>query len=95
MTPIPRDEHASMEQDEAGKEEDSPGYSTPQEAVGMTTATTHRPVQPAGQSPTGGTGQARPLLLEEARRWKQGTHTRPPGSQTRGAGNRKVVPRTK
>ena len=36
-TPIPRDEHASMEQEEAGKGEDSPGYSTPPEVVGMTT----------------------------------------------------------
>ena len=37
LTPIPRVEHASMEQEEAGKGEDSPGYSTPPEAVGMTT----------------------------------------------------------
>ena len=28
-TPIPRDEPASMEQEESGKEEDSPGYATP------------------------------------------------------------------
>ena len=41
LTPIPRDEHASMEQEEAGKEEDSPGYSTPPEAVGMTTQQQH------------------------------------------------------
>ena len=40
-TPIPRDEHASMEQEEAGKGEDSPGYSTPPEAVGMTTQQQH------------------------------------------------------
>ena len=41
LTPIPRDEHASMEQEEAGKREDSPGYSTPPEAVGMTTQQQH------------------------------------------------------
>ena len=41
LTPIPRDDHASMEQDEAGIEEDSPGYSTPPEAVGMTTQQKH------------------------------------------------------
>ena len=40
-TPIPRDEHASMEQEEAGKGEDSPGYSTPPEAVGMTIQQQH------------------------------------------------------
>ena len=47
LTPIPRDEHASMEQEEAGKEEDSPGYSTPPEAVGMTT---HNNIQPCPTS---------------------------------------------
>ena len=30
LTPIPRDEPANMEQEESGKEEDSPGYATPQ-----------------------------------------------------------------
>ena len=40
-TPIPRDEPANMEQEETGKEEDSPGYSTPPEAVGMTTQQKH------------------------------------------------------
>ena len=30
-TPIPRDEPASMDQEESGKEEDSPGYATPPE----------------------------------------------------------------
>ena len=33
-TPIPRDEPANMEQEETGKEEDSPGYSTPQRQWG-------------------------------------------------------------
>ena len=32
-TPIPRDEPTNMDQDEAGKGGDSPGYSTPPEAV--------------------------------------------------------------
>ena len=41
LTPIPRDEPANMEQEETGKEEDSPGYSTPPEAVGMTTQQRH------------------------------------------------------
>ena len=40
-TPIPRDESANMEQEETGKEEDSPGYSTPSEAVGITTQQKH------------------------------------------------------
>ena len=40
-TPIPRDEPDNMEQEETGKEEDSPGYSTPPEAVGMTTQQRH------------------------------------------------------
>ena len=40
-TPIPRDESANMKQEETGKEEDSPGYSTPTEAVGMTTQQKH------------------------------------------------------
>ena len=40
-TPIPRDGPANMEQEETGKEEDSPGYSTPPEAVGMTTQQKH------------------------------------------------------
>ena len=40
-TPIPRDEPANMEQEETGKEEESPGYSTPPEAVGMTTQQQH------------------------------------------------------
>ena len=40
-TPIPRDEPANMEQEETGKEEDSPGYSTPPEAVEMTTQQKH------------------------------------------------------
>ena len=41
LTPIPRDEPANMKQEETGQEEDSPGYSTPQEAVGMTTQQKH------------------------------------------------------
>ena len=41
LTPIPRDEPANMEQEETGKEEDSPGYSTPPEAVEMTTQQKH------------------------------------------------------
>ena len=36
-TPIPRDEPASMDQEESGKEEDSPGYATPPEAIAKTT----------------------------------------------------------
>ena len=40
-TPIPRDEPTNMEQEETGKEEDSPGYSTPPEAVEMTTQQKH------------------------------------------------------
>ena len=73
-TPIPRDEPANMEQEETGKEEDSPGYSTPPEVVGMTTQTkAYSPVQPAGQSPTRGTGQARPSCLR-----KQGGGDREP-----------------
>ena len=39
-TPIPRDEPATMDQDEAGRE-DSPGYSTPPEAVDMTIQQKH------------------------------------------------------
>ena len=41
LTPIPRDEPASIDQDETGKEEDSPGYSTPPETVGITTQQQH------------------------------------------------------
>ena len=41
LTPIPRDEPANMEQEETGKEEDSQGYSTPPEAVGITTQQRH------------------------------------------------------
>ena len=41
LTPIPRDGPASMEQEETGKEEDSLGYATPPEAVGMTTQQQH------------------------------------------------------
>ena len=40
-TPIPRDEHANMDQEESGKEEDSPGYATPPEAVAKTTQQLH------------------------------------------------------
>ena len=40
-TPIPRDGPAYMEQEETGKEEDSPGYSTTPEAVGMITQQKH------------------------------------------------------
>ena len=40
-TPIPRDEPASMEQEESGKEEDSPGYATPPEAIAKTTQQLH------------------------------------------------------
>ena len=39
-TPIPRDEPATMDQDEAGRE-DSPGYSTPPEVVDMTMQQKH------------------------------------------------------
>ena len=41
LTPIPRDEPASMEQEESGKEEDSPGYATPPEAIARTTQQLH------------------------------------------------------
>ena len=40
-TPIPRDEHANMDQEESGKEEDSPGYATPPEAMAKTTQQLH------------------------------------------------------
>ena len=40
-TPIPRDEPASMDQEESGKEEDSPGYATPPEAIARTTQQLH------------------------------------------------------
>ena len=40
-TPIPRDEPASMDQEESGKEEDSPGYATPPEAIAKTTQQLH------------------------------------------------------
>ena len=40
-TPIPRDEPASMDQEESGKEEDSPGYATPREAIAKTTQQLH------------------------------------------------------
>ena len=40
-TPIPRDEPASMDQEESGKEEDSPGYVTPPEAIARTTQQLH------------------------------------------------------
>ena len=73
-----------MEQEEAGKGEDSPGYSTPPEAVGMTTQQQHtalsnqldRALQEAMDKPG-------PSYLR-----KQGGGDReptpgPPGSQTR------------
>ena len=40
-TPIPRDELASMDQEGSGKEEDSPGYATPPEAIPRTTQQLH------------------------------------------------------
>ena len=40
-TPIPRDETASMDQEESGKEEDSPGYAPPPEAITRTTQQLH------------------------------------------------------
>ena len=40
-TPIPRDEPASMEPEESGEEEDSPGYVTPPEATAKTTQQLH------------------------------------------------------
>ena len=40
-TPIPRDEPASMDQEESGKEEDSPGYATPPETITRTTQQLH------------------------------------------------------
>ena len=41
LTPIPRDEPANMDQEESGKEEDSPGYATPPEAMAKTTQQLH------------------------------------------------------
>ena len=41
LTPIPRDEPAIMDQEESGKEEDSPGYATPPEAIAKTTQQLH------------------------------------------------------
>ena len=40
-TPIPRDEPASMDQGESGKEEGSPGYATPPEGLPKTTQQLH------------------------------------------------------
>ena len=40
-TPIPRDEPANMDQEESGKEEGSPGYATPPEAIAKTTQQLH------------------------------------------------------
>ena len=40
-TPIPRDEPASMDQEESGKEEDSPGYATSPETITRTTQQLH------------------------------------------------------
>ena len=40
-TPIPRDELTSMDQEGSGKEEDSPGYATPPEAIARTTQQLH------------------------------------------------------
>ena len=40
-TPIPRDGPANMDQEESGKEEDSPGYATPPEAMAKTTQQLH------------------------------------------------------
>ena len=40
-TPIPRDEPANMDQEESGKEEDSPGYATPPETIARTTQQLH------------------------------------------------------
>ena len=40
-TPIPRDEPGNMEHEESGKEEDSPGYATPPEAINKTTQQLH------------------------------------------------------
>ena len=40
-TSIPRDEPANMDQEESGKEEDSPGYATPPEAMAKTTQQLH------------------------------------------------------
>ena len=41
LSPIPRDGPASMEQEESEKEEDSPGYATPPEAIPRTTQQLH------------------------------------------------------
>ena len=41
LTPIPRDEPASMDQEGSGKEEDSPGYATPPEGLPKTTQQLH------------------------------------------------------
>ena len=41
QTPIPKDEPASMDQEESGKEEDSPGYATPPEGLPKTTQLLH------------------------------------------------------
>ena len=40
-TPIPRDELASMDQEESGKEEESPGYATPPEGIPKNTQQLH------------------------------------------------------
>ena len=87
-----------MDQEESGKEEDSPGYATPPETVARTTQQLHtalsnqldKALQEALDKPG-------PSCLKKARRRRQGTHSRPPGSQTRRteSGYRKVVPRAK
>ena len=41
LTPIPRDEPASMDEEGSGKEEDSPGYATPPETIARTTQQLH------------------------------------------------------
>ena len=40
-TPVPRDEPANMDQEESGKEEDSPGYATPPEGLPKSTQQLH------------------------------------------------------
>ena len=40
-TPIPRDEPANMDEEESGKEEDSPGYATPPEGLPKSTQQLH------------------------------------------------------
>ena len=83
-TPIPRDEHANMDQEESGKEEDSPGYATPPEAMAKTTQQLHtalsNQLDKALQEALDKPGPSCPSKEEEIGK----THTRPPRLSNKG-----------